>query len=270
MAASGFCLVSVKEKIQLSPNLLRLVLQGDSLKDFPADCASGYIKLRFAHEAEINNHHNANSVADEFVGEKALLRTFTIRAFDPNNNSVTIDAVLHGQSEKMGHKIGPAASWVNNVNVGDQINIKGPGVKKLVDQSADWFFLAGDMTALPAICVNLELLPKDAKGYALIEITSAEDKQIINAPKGLEIKWLINSNPQQASTLILDAIQECEWLSGQVNIWLAGEFDMMRSCRQYFKQERKVERCDIYASSYWKIGTSDEGNKAAKKLDADA
>ena len=38
--------------------------------------------------------------------------------------------------------------------------VSGPGPKKLVDMNADWFLIAGDMSALPAISVNLEKLPR--------------------------------------------------------------------------------------------------------------
>ena len=47
---------------------------------------------------------------------------------------------------------------------GDSITLAGPGGKKLLDFSADWLVLVGDMTALPAISVNLEQLPANATG----------------------------------------------------------------------------------------------------------
>ena len=44
----------------------------------------------------------------------------------------------------------------------------------------------------------------------------------------------------------------------------------MRAIRSYLRHDRGVEREAMYASSYWKIGESDEGNKAAKRDDEEA
>jgi NADPH-dependent ferric siderophore reductase len=42
----------------------------------------------------------------------------------------------------------------------------------------------------------------------------------------------------------------------------------MRALRQYFRNEKEVERGNIYISSYWKKGVSEEGHKVIKQQDA--
>ncbi len=250
--------LSVLKKYDLTPNMLRIVLTGDDLKDFPEGQESGYIKLLF--------------VSDN---PKPILRTYTIRYFDLKKRELTLDFVVHGVNTDPlvdDEQFGPAISWANNVEIGETITIDGPGPTKLVDPNGEWFFFAGDMTAMPAISANLESLPENSKGHAVLEILTESDKYPVNAPKGIELHWVINSEPDKANTILLDAVSNIEWLEGSPHVWVASEFDAMRSLRKYFKSTfaekgLSVERGQIYASSYWKAGETDEGNKAAKKRD---
>jgi NADPH-dependent ferric siderophore reductase len=250
--------VTVKRKFDLTPNMLRIILTGDDLKDFPVGQESAYIKLLF--------------VSDSV---KPIMRTYTIRKFDLASLELTVDFVVHGvssDSTKPQAQIGPAISWANNVEVGEQITIDGPGPVKLIDSSADWVFLAGDMTAIPAISVNIEQLPEAAKGHVVLEILSAADKYSIEAPAGINIHWVINDAPNQKNSVLIEAVKNIQWFDGAPHIWVASEFDAMRGLRRYFKEsfaekDLTLNRGQIYASSYWKMGATDEGNKAAKKLD---
>ncbi len=243
--------LTVLQKYRLTPNMLRIILGGDDLQDFPEGQESGYVKLLFP------------------SGEaKPVMRSYTIRTFDAERLELTLDFAMH--NDAVHEDQGPASNWAVNVEIGSKVAIDGPGAKKLVDMSAEWFFIAGDMTAIPAISANLEQLPANAKGYAVLEVLTEEDKQDLSVPEGLNIHWVVNSHPDQPNTVLLDKVKSLPWLDGVVNVWVASEFDAMRHLRHYFKKEKGVERGQIYASSYWKMGETDEGNKAAKKMDNDA
>jgi NADPH-dependent ferric siderophore reductase len=246
MAKRLNCELTVVKKILYTPNMIRIVLGGSDLANFPEGFESGYVKLLF----------------DRSEG-RPLTRSYTIREFDAAQRELTLDFVVH-------HDGGPASSWAMDASVGDVITIAGPGPAKLVDFSADWFFIAGDMTALPAISVNLEKLPKDAKGYAVIEVIDEADKIILDVPDSVEMHWVVNPTPHKPNSVLADSVRALPWLDGTPNIWVASEFEAMRNLRRYFKKERSVERGQIYASSYWKIGETDEGNKLAKRMDAEA
>ena len=56
--------VTVADKKRLSPNMIRLMLQGDSLKDFPTGYEGGYIKLVFPRGLE-----------------RPVVRSYTVREF---------------------------------------------------------------------------------------------------------------------------------------------------------------------------------------------
>ena len=150
-----------------------------------------------------------------------------------------------------------------SAQVGDVISIAGPGSISTMNLEADWFFMVADMTALPALSVKIQSLPEQAIGYAVIQVDSEQDRQLINAPENIKIIWL------DASQSIAEQIQGLPWLEGEASVWCACEFDSMRQLRQYFRNEKEVERENIYISSYWKKGVSEDGHKVIKRQDAD-
>lgn len=229
----------------ITPNMLRITL-GDAGPDrFPRDQESAYIKLMFP----------------ETDSSPALMRTYTVRF--QRDDAFDVDFVLHEDG-------GPAAQWALNAKPGDEILIGGPGPKKLVDPSADWFLLAGDMTALPALSVNLEQMPADAVGDAVIEILHADDVQPLQHPPGVTLHWLVNPYPGEQPQLLADHLATLPWRDGRPSIWAACEFSGMRALRKFFREQRGVDRRALYISSYWKQGSTEDQHKVIKNDDARA
>lgn len=230
---------------RVTPHMLRITLGGDEIDSFPADQESAYIKLIFPVPGS----------------DGTLMRTYTVR--HQRAEQFDVDFVLHDDA-------GPASQWAKDARPGDSIIVGGPGPKKLVDNSADWFLVIGDMTALPAISVNLEQLPADACGHAIIEVIDERDIQPLKHPAGVELHWLINPHPGEDSQLLVNGVRNLVWLPGRPSIWAACEFSGMRALRQHFRDERQVDRKNLYISSYWKLGSSEDQHKLAKREDADA
>lgn len=236
----------------ITPHMRRVTLGGIGLSDFPADQESAYIKLIFPQES--------NSAQDSLIdASKPLMRTYTISA--QRDDEIDVDFAIHEAK-------GPATTWAQNAKVGDQILVGGPGPKKLINSDADWFLLVGDMTALPAITVNLAQLPDDARGYAVLEISTEADRQTLKKPKNVEVHWVVNAAPNADSSPLLERVQQLDWLTGQPAVWAACEFHSMRALRQYFKSERLVPKSHLYISSYWKVDSSEDQHKIVKRVDA--
>ena len=98
-------------------------------------------------------------------------------------------------------------------------------------------------------------------------MTHPSDQLDLRKPKNVEIIWLVNPVQDSVPNLLFDAVKDIEWLAGKPSIWVAGEFSVSRSLRQYFRHEKKIEKDFMYVSSYWKLGLTDEGMKAAKHND---
>jgi len=227
----------------LTPNMCRVTLGGTGLTDFPVDQESAYIKLMFPQGEDA----------------KPVVRTYTVSV--QRDDEIDVDFALHEAA-------GPASTWARNAQAGDQILVGGPGPKKLINNDADWFLLVGDMTALPAITVNLAQLPADARGYAVLEVTTEADQQSLKKPDNVEIHWVINAHPNEDSSPLLDCVKSLTWLEGQPAAWAACEFHSMRVLRQYFKVERDVPKTHLYVSSYWKVDSTEDQHKVVKRDDA--
>ncbi|MEO0321977.1 MAG: siderophore-interacting protein [Myxococcota bacterium] len=240
--------VTVAATEQRTPNLRRLHLEGEDLTRFPDGFEGGYVKLLLTPEGTAAP-----------APEGAKRRSYTVRAFDRAASRLTLDFAAHGLA-------GPGTRWGAEAAVGDAITVVGPGAVKGLDPAADWVLLAGDMTALPALAVQLERLGADATGHAVIAVPSAEDRQLPAHPPGLEVHWLVGEPPEA----LVATVRAIPWRPGSVAVWCASEFEAMRGLRGYFRDERGVGKDAMYISSYWKRDATDEQHKAAKRADAAA
>ncbi|KJS18572.1 MAG: siderophore-interacting protein ViuB [Hoeflea sp. BRH_c9] len=235
--------LDVLAKTYVTPNMLRITLGGPGLAGFPTEQTSAYIKLRLP----------------DPLGGRDAIRTYTVRS--QREGEIDVDFALH-------EICGPATFWALSTEVGYSIMVGGPGPRKLVHADADWFLLVGDMTALPAISGNIELLPKSAKGMAVIEVMTEADIQEIEKPADFTIDWVINPHPGEASHLLLERVRRLDWPAGKPSVWAACEFSSMRALRDYFRAERGLDAINLYVSSYWKAGSDEDSHKIAKREDA--
>ncbi|SIS74377.1 siderophore-interacting protein [Neptunomonas antarctica] len=237
--------LDVMRTTYVTPHMLRVTLGGEGLNSFPANQASTYIKLIFPQPADA----------------RPLLRTYTVR--QQRASEIDVDFVIHDAA-------GPASAWAVQATPGDRILVGGPGPKKEIDPTSDWFLLIGDMTALPAISVNIASLPHDATGYAVIEVIDASDIQALPHPENFELHWVINPITDPNGNTLLECVRQLTWLKGQVSVWAACEFSSMRVLRKYFKEERKEQTHQLYISSYWKLDSNEDQHKQAKREDSEA
>ncbi len=235
--------LDVIDKKNVTPNMLRVTLGGTGLEGFPENQTSAYIKLR---------------VPDAESG-RDVIRTYTVRTHHADR--IDVDFALH-------EVCGPATLWALNAQAGDTIMVGGPGPRKLVHEGADWYLLVGDMTALPAISGNLELLPDTARGTAVIEVMDEADIQELKKPAHLAVEWVINPNPGHNSQLLVERVKGLPWQDGNASVWAACEFSSMRKLRDYFRGERGMDSTNLYISSYWKAGSNEDNHKVAKREDA--
>ena len=234
----------VSNKKQITPNMTRITLIGNNLQDFNYDQIGGYVKIYFLNKK----------------GEK-LLRPYTVKDYREELCEIDIDFAIHDNDNAI------ASNWAEKAKIGDKISLTGPSPKQNLNNNADWFYFVGDMSAIPAITVNLESLPKNSKGIAVLEIFNECDMQKIKLPNDIEILWVINHNDSD-DKLLINKIKSLVWLKGKPFIWVACEFSKMKILREFFKVQKKIEKKDIYISSYWKKGLNQEEHKIVKKKDS--
>ncbi len=223
----------------------RVTLGGPGMVDFPKDAAGGYIKLNFPPAED----------------GRPVTRTYSVRT--QRDGEIDIDFVLHGDG-------GPASRWAVSCQPCETIMVGGPGPKTSVDHDADWILMAGDMTALPAISVNIEELPADAAGYIAIEIIDEADIQDLPIPAGFDVEWLVNPEPGEAPHLLADHVRNLSWRDGRPSVWVACEFNSMRTVRDYLQKDRQLTKDELYISSYWMHGANEDSHRVAKREDREA
>lgn len=244
--------VTVVSTKTVTPNMQRIILQGEELAQFPQSCEGSYIKLLF-------NQEGGTDISALNSEERPVMRTYTIRRFSAQRKQIEVDFVRHMTDDL---SCGFAARWATSAKVGDSIGIVGPGSIQDMNIESDWFLMAADMTALPALSAKIQQLPENAKGYAVVKVACQEDKQPLNSPTGIDVKWIFSNDD------LSEQVKALPWLAGTVSVWSACEFDSMRSLRQYFRNEKQVERQNIYISSYWKQGVTEDGHKVIKQQDS--
>ena len=249
-------ILSVKNAWYLTPNMIRVVFSGPELNDFPTGREGGNCKLLLPEEGESRDAFQ-NRLSQ---GPMPVKRTYTVRSFDPETKELSIDFVAHGDT-------GPACGWAMRAQPGDFLGFAGPSAPKVTHFEADWYLVAADPSAIPVAAAALEAMPRDAKGVAIFEVTSEEDRQTINIPEGIEVHWLVQPDPYKASTAQEDLIRSLDWPDGRVQTCIAGESGVIRSLRAFLHQEKDLPKKDVYISGYWKIGLVEDEHQAMKRAE---
>ncbi|MEM9602889.1 MAG: siderophore-interacting protein [Pseudomonadota bacterium] len=253
---SGPRILTVTAKREVTPNLIRVTLTGDDLEGFPESCEGGHCKLVIPDWQETLD----SFVARIASGDSLLHRTYTVRHYRAAEREIDIDFVAHGDT-------GPASRWATHAESGSFIGFRGPSGPKLTHFEADWYLVAADLSALPMAAATLEAMPRDARGVAVFEVTSADDRQTLKAPEGVDIHWLIHPDPQIPSSQQEAFIRAIDWPEGRVQTCIAGESGAVKGIRQFLRDKNAVDRQDIYLSGYWKVGLIEDEHQVFKRTD---
>jgi NADPH-dependent ferric siderophore reductase len=249
-------LLTVKKAWRLTPNMIRVIFAGPELDGFPEGREGGNCKLLIPDHDESKEHFAARLSE----GQSLVKRTYTVRKFDAGTQELSIDFVAHGDE-------GPASRWASHATAGDFLGFAGPSTPKVAHFEADWYLVAADPSAIPVAAAALEAMPREAKGVAIFEITSEEDRQDIDMPKGIEVHWLLHADPHHASTAQETLIRSLDWPAGRVQTCIAGESGVIRTLRAFLSQEKQVPREDTYISGYWKIGLIEDEHQKTKRAE---
>lgn len=223
------------------------------------------------------------------------IRTYTVRALRVEQREVDVDFVLHGAT-------GPASAWAETAAVGDEVVLIGPnarfpgptgGFEWHPPADASCLLVAGDETAVPAICAIVESLPAGQRARVLLEIPEAADALHLTATDGVEVTWLPRSTgagaPAARGALLTAAVvgaaaeladdlapspaaqlEDVDVDSGilwevpaeataparssGVYAWLAGEAAVVKGLRRHLVQSVGVDRRSVAFMGYWREG----------------
>ena len=178
------------------------------------------------------------------------MRDYTPRSWDGAAGWIELDFVLHGD--------GPASSWAAQAAPGSTLVIGGPRGSLVVPVAFDWYFLAGDETALPAIGRRIEELPAGAKVVAVIEVDNSAEEQSFETSADLTLVYAHrNGTPAGTSSALRDAVAAASFPSGDAYAYIAGEVGIARGIREHLTEERGFNPEWVKAAGYWRLGVAD-------------
>ncbi len=211
----------------LSESMVRVVFSTAAL-DGVELFADSYVKLRF----------------------DGVQRAYTVRAVSPGQFAV--DFVVHGDE-------GLAGPWAAAAKPGDSLEFVGPGGAWSPRPTASLHLFIGDESALPAIASGLERLD-GAPSLVFAEVEAPGHEYPLPVPA----TWVYREGAPYGERLV-EAVLAAELPSGDLEVFLHGNAEMVRPLRRYLLGERGVAREALSASGYWRAGLTDEGWRAAKR-----
>lgn len=281
----------------LGASFLRVTFTGPDLGEFASQGADQRIKVLFPLAT--------SGLADCLLGDdwyarwRALpdgrrnpMRSYTVRAARPLEHEVDVDFVLHGPT-------GPASTWALMARPGDEVVIVGPnarfpgspgGVEWRPPAGARALLLAGDETAVPALCSIAEALPRGTGARVVLEVPTEDDVLDVDVPADVRLTWLprrcgrtVRPRGALLTAAVCAAAEEFGAASGAADagevdpdglvwevpedaavgapayVWLAGEAGVVTALRRYLLREADVDRRSVAFMGYWREGRAAAG-----------
>ncbi|SHG81733.1 siderophore-interacting protein [Streptoalloteichus hindustanus] len=186
---------------------------------------------------------------------RPILRNYSVRGYrpdGPDGPELDVDFVLHGSVAD--GTAGRASTWARTCAEGDAVGILDEGIGFNPPPSVRRVLLVAEESGLPAMAGILASLPADAEGRAVIEIPTAEDRQPLPAPPGVEVTWLVRDGagglPGSAA---LAHAQSLPLPAEPFYGWVVGESTLAVSLRRHWVRAG-VPKGNIMFCGYWKAG----------------
>ncbi|MBB3052897.1 NADPH-dependent ferric siderophore reductase [Prauserella isguenensis] len=250
----GIRTVDVVRTAMVGAGLVRLTLGGPGLEGFEAHVPDEHVKLIFPDPDGTLRLPEPNGAMLSWPRPSPTTREYTVRRFDAQARELDIDIAVHDG--------GLAAGWARNARVGEPVHVAGPPGGLVVPDGYGKYLLAGDITALPAIARWLEEMPPTAEGWALVEVSGADEEIPLDAPDGVEVRWLHRDGARPGTADLLEPAIRSLPVPGpsdedDLYVWLAGEAGTLKPLRRWVRDELRLAKGDYDITGYWKLGVAD-------------
>ncbi|WP_291048292.1 siderophore-interacting protein [Herbiconiux sp.] len=251
-APSGLVHTTVVRSERVTPHMMRVTLGGGELDRFEHRGFDQWFRLAVpvSEESRLDNLPDRFGLAGylRFVtlpkGTRPVIRNYTVRAFRPESLELDVDFVVHGTE-------GVAAPWAASVQPGAEVAFIDQGCG-WAPVPSDWLLLAADESGLPAVAGILRDLPRDAVGHAFVELFDDADRQLSEAPEGVQVHWLVRPEGAAPGAAVLPAVRELAFPAGSVYAFAVGESALATGVRRHLVSARGVPKGNVTFCGYWK------------------
>ena len=233
---------------KITPRLLSVVVTGDDLDGFADAAPTSHLKVFLpaaGQDAPNLPEFAAAGATQADDGPAPAVRTYTPRSYDPVTKALEIQFLLHGE--------GPASEWALRAKPGDKLAVAGPGGRFSLEPAADYWWLAADESAIPAVGTLLDALPETATVDVHIEVDGPADEIEIPGPAKTTITWHHRRSSDAFGVELAEAAKAATIPDG-TRIWVACEAGAMRGIRRYFTRERGIPLAQLVTRGYWRTG----------------
>lgn len=243
-------LATVERVTRLAERMVRLRLASPDFSSLRTVAAEDHVKVFFDRD-EDGTVLMPKVVHDRWVGGREMTsRDYTIRDANPAEGWIDVDFVLH--------RHGVAGRWAASVQPGEQVALLGPRGSFRVKDVFDWYVLAADETALPALARWVQGLRAQARVFAFIEVQDAGDEMDLVSAADLQVTWLHRGTKAPGGTDLLEqAVRAFVPPAGEGFVWVAGEALSIKPLRRYLKNDWGLERDNHDVDGYWRRGQAD-------------
>ena len=248
--------IRVVEKKYLSPNFLRITLQGDDIapyKDAPLGVNNKIFIPPKGHTTVEMPIFNEETRLWEMDNEsnRPTVRTYTHRLIDLEKGLLTMDFAVHE-----GDSI--ACDWAMNAPIGSEIGVAMKLNHRELRPEVDNYLFVTDMTGIPVVSAILDTLPQTANVSVIAEVLDKTDEvpEHFSTQANLTLGWVHNPAPDQGSTLSERAITLAKplHLTDSRFVHVTAEYATVRAIRDHLRNDHAWEARDLFACSYWQIG----------------
>ncbi|MFM9376910.1 siderophore-interacting protein [Gordonia sp. VNK21] len=257
-------LFTATEVQDVTPHMRRITFTGEPVAQYIATGQFPNIKILLP---KADGSFDVPELDDPACGADTLVRTrpdlhervrtYTVRRYDAQQQTLDIDFVLHGDE-------GIAGRWAAAAVAGSTLGAVGGGGRPI--GTGERYLIAGDETGLPGVGNILENLPADAVGTAYIEVDGPAEQQDLQAPAGVEIVWLSRDGAAGGTTTLLADAVAAHPLAPGTFAWVSAEGSQVITIRKDLRA-RGVDRKAMLAIGYWRRGLTENGY--AKKANHD-
>ncbi|WP_062071611.1 siderophore-interacting protein [Demequina sediminicola] len=225
--------VNVIDSIDISPNLRRVTLAGDSLSAWESTGQP---------DEFVHIHIPGPDAAEGWEDDHDIARHYTIRRWDKPANTILVDVVTHG------HGLG--ASWARDCQPGDTVAISGARGYYGPPEGSTQRLLFADATGIPAVARILEEASAEESFQVIIEVLDERDAIDLPSAAEVNVEWIVAGNGLALSE-IESAMAQLETPSDDTYIWVACETSASRAARKFVRGQWPRHHSWFRIVGYW-------------------